>query len=440
MNRSSQPPMVMLRRCDHYDHETLCAIIRDGIFAMGARPRGRILIKPNIVTANRDYIHHSYTEPRMLGAMVQVLREHGDCGAITVGESGGIGMPSRLFFAESGIRALCRSLGVPLVDFNEEQTREVALHRAKWHHTVALAKSILEADYRVWMPKLKFHIVTGITNALKLNMGILTHRERFIYHDDRLHEKIVDLLEPGYPDLIVTDAVTIGRGFESSPYPVHLGAVLIANDPLAADMVAARILGYRPQDIRHLAEAAHRGYGSLDMARITITGDVSIEALAHQIKDVDSPFQDLQKLDTPLRFYEGINRQSGNICDGGCICSIKGVLGTAEKRFPGNLKGARPGAIVMGYYRGEVIHPGQPVALIGACAGVDGRLVAGKVIRMRGCPVRVKDMMLFLLHRFGLRSPAFDPRNLRLLLYHSLINGLMRLSIPLRPGARLDSR
>jgi hypothetical protein len=329
-------------------------------------------------------------------------------------------------------------MDVPLVDFNEEQVKVVPLEKAKHHKTMEVAKSLYEAEFKIWMPKLKFHIVTEITNTLKLNIGILNHKERFLYHDDRLHEKVVDMLEVGYPDVIVSDAITIGRGFESSPYPVHLGAILISNEPLACDMVAAKILGYNPESVRHLLEARDRGYGTLDFDDITVTGDITMEELAGRIKDVDSPFQDLSKLDTPLAFYEGINKGSGNICDGGCICSIKGALGTAEKKYPGTLKNAKKAAIVMGYYKGDVIHPDDTVVMVGNCAGVSGRLEAKKTIHIKGCPVKVKDLMLFMLFRIGVKSPAFDLRNLMLLIYYSVVSGWMKLTIPVRKKARLE--
>ena len=281
--------------------------------------------------------------------------------------------------------------------------------------------------------------MTDITNALKLNIGILNHRERFLFHDDRLHQKIVDMLEIGYPDLIVTDAITIGKGFESSPYPVHLGAILIANEPLACDMVAAQILGYDPRQVRHLVEAEERGYGSLDLDDIQLSGDVTIGELHERIKGVDSPFQNLSKLDTPLTFYEGINKTTGNLCDGGCICATKEALGTAEKRSPGTtVKTAKKAAIVMGYCEGDVIHPEGPVFLVGSCAGVGGTLQATKVVRLQGCPVTVRDLMIFLLVRLNIKSPVFDLRKLGLLAYHSIVSGWMRLTIPFRKNARIS--
>lgn len=441
MNRLSER-RVIIRRCDAYDREKLAVVIQEGMAELGLEPRGRVLIKPNIVTANKAYIHHSYTAPAMIESMVNVLKrgDNSRIERITLGESGGIGMPSRLFFAESGFQRTADRLGVPLVDFNEEEARPMPLLRAKCHKTMEVAKSLYEADFKIWMPKLKFHIVTEITNALKLNIGILNHKERFLFHDDRLHEKIVDMLEIGWPDLVVSDAVTIGRGFESSPYPVHLGAVLVSNDPLACDMVAAKILGYDPGSVRHLKEAEERGYGTLDFADIRVTGDITVGELQERIEGVDSPFQDLGRLDTPLRFYEGINRDSGNLCYGGCACSVKGALGTAEKRSPGTLKTAKKAALVMGYYQGDVRHPKEPVFLIGSCAGVSGRLEAGRVIRIKGCPVKVKDLMILLLIRLNIKSPVFDLRNLLLLARHSLVSAWMKFTIPIRKSAKITEK
>jgi uncharacterized protein (DUF362 family) len=423
---------VIIRRCEEYNPSLMQGIIREGIEELGEKPDRKVLIKPNVVTANPKYIHHSYTEPRMVEAMVNVLRTIKPGLDITIGESGAIAIPTRLFLTDSGYYEMARRLGVTLKNFNEERTLKVDLSRAKWHKTMLVAKSLHEASYKIWMPKLKYHIVCQITNALKLNIGILTHKERFLYHDDRLNEKVVDLLEIGYPHLIVTDAVTIGHGFESSPYPFHLGAILISNEPLAADMVAARILNYEPEAVLHLAEARDRGYGALDFNDIEVTGDISVEELAEKTKGIESLFQDLHKLKTPIRFYEGVNKESGNLCYGGCICSIKGALGTGEKRYPGNLAAAKPGGIVMGYYKGDVIHPGQPVALIGTCSGVEGELEAGKVIHIKDCPVKVRDLTIFLLHRFGMRSPAFNIPYLIRLVYYSLVELYMKLLSPFR--------
>jgi uncharacterized protein (DUF362 family) len=404
---------------------------------LGEKPSGKIFIKPNVVMANTDYVHHAHTEPHVVEAMVNHLREQESDPDITLGESGGIGMPTRLMFTESGYRELAKRINVPLRNFNIERTREVRLVHAKWHETMRVAKSLYEADYKIWMPKLKYHIVCQITNTLKLNIGILTHKERFIYHDDRLNEKIVDMLEIGYPDLIVTDAITIGHGFESSPYPFHLGVIMVSNEPLATDMVAARMLNYEPEQVEHLVEARERGYGSLDFDDIEITGDADIDELAEKTRKIEAPYPahfSLHKVDTPIKFYEGINPDTGKDCVGGCVCSIKGVLGTAQKKYPDTLANARPGAIVMGYYKGDVVHPGEPVALIGNCAGVEGKFEAGKVYHFKGCPPKVADLAIKFLHKFNIKSPAFEPVNLAKIAYHSVAELFMKMMVPFSGG------
>src|SRR5512137_1510514 len=97
---------VIIRKCEAYEAGTLAALIREGMQDLGERPSGKILIKPNVVMANTDYVHHSYTEPRVVEAMVGVLRDREAGADITIGESGGIGLPTRLMFTDSGYRRM----------------------------------------------------------------------------------------------------------------------------------------------------------------------------------------------------------------------------------------------------------------------------------------------------------------------------------------------
>ena len=122
---------VILRRCDEYNPKLIQGIIKEAMEELGEKPKGRILIKPNVVTANKQYIFDSYTNRNVTEAMVNVLREsYGAGGNITIGESGGIGLPTRLFFAESDYDKLSKRLNVPLVDLNEEELRTVTLKKA----------------------------------------------------------------------------------------------------------------------------------------------------------------------------------------------------------------------------------------------------------------------------------------------------------------------
>jgi uncharacterized protein (DUF362 family) len=402
-------PRVILRACDDYQLPKLKDIIATSMTQLGLEPTGRVFIKPNVVTASKPYIRDSYTHPSVVEAMLEVLKQH-RTDDVVVGESGGYGAPSRLFLKEAGYFDLGRRQNVPVIDLNEHPVDRVKLTKAVCHKEMLLPRAIKEANFKIWMPKLKYHIFAHITNALKLNIGILTHKERMLFHDYRIHEKIVDLLEPGYPDLIVSDAVDITYGYESAPYPVRLGALLISNDPLAIDVVAATIMGYDAKEVRHLRIAHERGYGSLDLGDISVEGDISIDELRSRPKGNSRLFQHLNELDTPIQFFAGVVPGTDIVCDGGCEAAMKGCLGTIEKRSPGSLQKAKPGALVHGVYDGDVVVPNGPAVLVGDCTEVKGKLRAKKVKRIKGCPIGTMALFFHVPRLFGLPTPLTDPR------------------------------
>jgi uncharacterized protein (DUF362 family) len=402
---------VILRRCADFDPAVIRGIIKESIEELGEKPHGRTLVKPNVVTANKKYIHHSYTHPAFMEGLVEELKQHTPAENITIGESSGFGVPPGLFLSEAGYFELGKKLGVGISDFNQESYQTVELSKGVAHKSVRVAGSLHNADYKVWAPKLKYHICCTITNALKLNIGILLHKERMHCHDDRLNEKIVDLLEVGYPDLIATDAIYIGHGYESAPQGFHLGLIMVANDPVASDAVASAVLGYRPEETEHLKIASERGYGSISLDDIAITGDYPLGELREKTKDIVSEYQDIHEVETPLKFYCGNAPERNAFCYGGCLAAVKGCLGTVDKRRPGSVQNARPGAIVTGVYDGDVIHPGQPVMLLGECTRVTGRLEAGTVKRLPGCPIGTARMIFVLPRMFGMPSPATDLRD-----------------------------
>jgi len=416
----SKDRWVLLRRVETYDPSRMREVVQEGFDLLGRKPNGRVLIKPNVVFANKNYSQYAFTYPELVGTVVEQVRTYPTVTSLTIGESGGYAIPTRLNFKESGYYEMGRKHQVPIIDFNEDKYVKVELKKAKLHKTLLCPKLIHESDFKIWMPKLKYHICCEITNALKLNIGSLLHKERMLYHDDRLNEKIVDILEIGYPDLIITDAVTIGHGFESCAKPFHLGLIMISNDPLASDVVAAQILGYMPDAINHLRIASERGYGSIDPSSVGIMGDVGIEELAEKTSGIISEFQDIQKLDTRIHFYEGFGTNTGQVCYGGCMAAVKGSLGSIDARRPGSMKNARPGAIVTGIYEGNVDANDGTCLLVGDCTEVKGTIRAKRIKRVKGCPIGAVQLTSVLPFVFGMPSPLLDTRDVPLVILNSI--------------------
>ncbi len=416
----SKDRWVLLRKVESYNPSLMKAVVQEAFDLLGRKPRGKVLIKPNVVFANKHYSQHAFTNPELVGTVVDQVRSYPGVADLSIGESGGFAIPTRLNFKEAGYYEMGARHRVPITDFNEDTYVKVALKKAACHKTLLCPRLIHEADFKIWMPKLKYHICCEITNALKLNIGSLLHKERMLYHDDRLNEKIVDILEIGYPDLIVTDAVTIGHGFESCAKPFHLGLIMISNDPIASDVVAAQILGYKPEAVNHLRIASERGYGSIDPDSVNVLGDISIAELARRTSGIVSEFQDIQKLDTKIRFYEGIGPNTNQICYGGCMAAVKGSLGTIDARRPGSIKKAKPGAMVTGIYEGDVDADGGVCLLIGDCTEVKGTIRAKRIKRVKGCPIGAVKLTSVLPFVFGMPSPMFDPRDVPLIALNTI--------------------
>lgn len=62
---------------------------------------------------------------------------------------------------------MARRHDVPLVDLNKEAAVNMTLERALLHKNYACPRRIDDADFKIWMPKLKYHICCQVTQALK---------------------------------------------------------------------------------------------------------------------------------------------------------------------------------------------------------------------------------------------------------------------------------
>jgi uncharacterized protein (DUF362 family) len=409
---------VIIRKCDDYaDRDRLRGIIREGMQELGEKPRGQVLLKPNLIFAHPRYGRFGYTEPRVIEAIVDVLGANPDVEKIIIGERTAVTVPTRYVFYGAGYGFLAQKPKVELCFFDEAKLVRFPLKKGTLHQSFQLAEALVNADYKVWAPKLKHHASTKLTHALKLNIGILNATERLDGHDWRLEEKIADLYEAGYPNLVVSDAILIGQQGELVPKPLHLGAIIMSTTGVAADSVGARIMGFEPDQIEHLRLARARGWEPVSDDQIEIVGDVSLDQLRERTRDLDRTFHDPSKVETPIRFFLGHRPHGPEVCDTGCNNMLKTCLAIMEAYTPGCLAKAAPIAVVIGEYEGDVDGQGRPVLLVGDCTKVRGKLT-GKTRRVGGCPVVVPIFMSYGAHYFQVPNPYLDPAAMWNLPYH----------------------
>ncbi len=63
-------------------------------------------------------------------------------------------------------------------------------------------------------------------------------------------------------------------GNEAFPTRRKLGLVIMGTNPLAVDIVGARLLGFDIADVPYLQAAVNRGYTPADIDQVVVTGDL----------------------------------------------------------------------------------------------------------------------------------------------------------------------
>jgi uncharacterized protein (DUF362 family) len=458
MNPNAVPPRVIIRHCDSYDSERIRAIVREGLKELELCPSGRTLVKPNLVAAG-ELFPHAYTRPEFGEGVLRALQDvAGDkMSELAVGERCGITVPTRHAFAESGWDAmLSRVKGVKRYFFEEVSQVEIRYsHKERLRDYVFTPEPIAKADFFVNCPKFKAHPWTTVTFSMKNYIGIQDDRHRLIDHDHRLNEKVADLQYIIQPRFICIDGIIAGEGRMLTPKPFDLKLIVMGNNQVAFDSVCSAIIGLDPRTVEHIRLAADRGFGTTDLSKIVITGDVSLEKAKERAKGFEVGLIRVEKYfeGTHITAYAGPPPESErtDYCWGGCPGAIEEaveILRQFDKEF--DAKSPRM-HVVFGAYEGPIdAKPGEKVIFMGDCVEWKGKLgqelvqigstykdrstkdphhakhsdiyvklasVRAKIreargvqyVRFEGCPVSVSEQVLALVFLTKCNNPFLAP-------------------------------
>ncbi|MCB2187069.1 MAG: DUF362 domain-containing protein [Deltaproteobacteria bacterium] len=449
---------VIIRRCDHYDPQAIRAIVAQGLAELGVEPKGKILVKPNVVLAEPRIFPHAFTRAEFLEGVLLALGDRGvNLGQVAVGERSGITVPTRFCIKNAGYLPALERLGVAMRYFDEEPVvaRRLA-HAGALREETFFPQAVAEADFIVNLPKFKAHPWTRLTLSLKNYIGIQDDRHRLLDHNTFLEHKIVDLNQAYGQGFIAIDAITAGQKMMLTPTPFHLGAVVMGVNPCAVDTVGCHMVNVDPADLIHLRMASERGLGPMDLAEIAVTGDFPLAEVQARTKDFQFC---LERVDdyfagTPLRatvgeFPEGHSR---DYCWGGCPGALQEAVHIIKGFYPDALEKMGKVRYVVGRVEGPLdLEPGEKVLFAGACTSWRGQ-INGQNVDIRptyrppaatdarhtrsndmllkttqalgnclaharrgwlaapSCPVSVADHVNYLAALGGVKNPNFDPR------------------------------
>lgn len=216
----------------------------------------RVVIKPNLCYY-WDATTGQTTTPAFVSALIDLIREKTSPDAdIAVVESDASAMRCKYAFRMLGYEQLAAEKNVRLVNLSEDQSSsvEVGCNGNKYNFNVP--KTITDADLKINIAHIKYTVdPIKLTCALKNIFGCNPYQKKFKYHSD-LGNVIVALNKAMPFDLCLIDN-NVAAGVQ----PRRLGLVMASTDPVALDVVAAKIAWLNPEKIPYFEVAEREGVG-----------------------------------------------------------------------------------------------------------------------------------------------------------------------------------
>jgi uncharacterized protein (DUF362 family)/Pyruvate/2-oxoacid:ferredoxin oxidoreductase delta subunit len=290
---------VAVIRCSTYDEAEVFEAVRIGIGLLGgiggfAAADERILLKPNVLAGDSP-ASCVCTHPAVFKAVGRLVLEQTP--RVCYGDSPGRG-ESYPHLSSCGLAAAAEEIGLEQADF--DQGIEVDLPEASRAGSLPIANGVLAADGIFNLSKLKTHMVTRMTGAVKNLFGCIpgqtkrrchfTHPTAFDF--SRLLVALNLLLEPKLRLHIMDGVMAMEGNGPRNGDPVHMGVLLFSTDPVALDSVMCSLIGLDPLRMSTNGPGRRLGLGTYRSDEIEVVGDSLAAARPASFKVKRGPVRD----------------------------------------------------------------------------------------------------------------------------------------------------
>jgi len=263
------------------------------------------------------------TDPRMLEALIELVKEQKP-GHVTVGERCAQGVDTMTAMIGCGIKDVTDRQGVELLPLEKGEWEMYKIDRPISFNEFPVPKAVKEADCYIGLPKMKVHIHTTLTNALKLQFGNLPDYDWMARcHRDDIYQKIVNLTRAANPTWFVTDSLYACQG--NGPFSAYsedlikdFNTILAGSDPVALDTMAEAVMDW--DNPGHNAPAtvlaASEGLGTNNLQDIEVLG-IPVSQVKRKFRKQDTILQGL---------FPNVNVVAGSACEPGCRVLVRMAL------------------------------------------------------------------------------------------------------------------
>ena len=241
---------VLIEKCNSYKEKDVLPAIKAAFKLWKPKKHKIVLIKPNLLGSYRKR-HVVTTNPKIIEAICKVLKENKN--KIWIGDSSFENTEKAI--KKSGIIKIAKKYNAKVINFDRAKQKLIKIPKNKYLKKFYLPEPILKADYIISVPKLKTHVLTKLTCAIKNNFGMLAGAKKQYYHkiapnEEQFAELLLELQRKVNPDFTIVDAV-IGMEGEgpSAGKPKRTELILASTDQIALDLVACDIIGFKRDSV-----------------------------------------------------------------------------------------------------------------------------------------------------------------------------------------------
>jgi uncharacterized protein (DUF362 family) len=249
----------------------------------------RVFVKPNVVL---PMYSPCAVLPELVGEVARLCVKEAGASLVRIGETSLSDFTARQTLVSTGFQEYWESVDpkrVKVTLLDESDYLPVEKGSEFYPHFRSLPRwlSCSECDRYINISKLKTHYITSVTLSIKNSLGLIPDEEKAIEHRgirgvNDLARKLVMITKARPPDLVIIDGFDGLEG--DGPFVgdrVDTEFVIVSNDPVAADAVAATMMGRNKNQIATCTLGASQGLGRNNWQDITIitpahpTGGVS---------------------------------------------------------------------------------------------------------------------------------------------------------------------
>lgn len=222
------------------------------------------------------------THPAVVEAIGRLCQDAGASRVIIADSAGGPFTPAYMngIFKTCGYTEIAEANGF-VINKNFDSF-EAENENGKVAKKFLICDCLREADVIINVTKLKTHSFTGVSNAVKNMFGAIPGLTKIEMHGqfqtlDVFGDFLFDIQDYFAPKMALhlTDAVWGMEGpGPTNGTPKAIGAIIAGTNPVAVDIVGARLMNYDPSTLPNITKGVDRGYIEADLGVNILGGKV----------------------------------------------------------------------------------------------------------------------------------------------------------------------